>query len=633
MKRKIICLAICIACLITMLVSCGSGDPVTCDAHADLDKNSACDTCGIPMIVITEQVPTEQVAVEMVVNAIPADATLGDVFVIKGEEKELLPVFKKNEDLDAASGELLGKYVFFNYLEQTAGEETEEDISDDKFVRTYVLYDLFAEKATVTIECDEYSYDEYPYYDEVRADTVTADGEVVFIVLEHQNWYVDEYGNPGYVEESTYYDISGKKFASSKDVEEGYWFEEPYVMECKDDLVYVNHDDKVYVLDLYTAAVVYSCDANLFVDRPEFDEVIGNYGYVERGNSVYVYDLTKWLECVFSYEVSYSASVFYMSNGNLLVQESVALPDSDINYDYAAGTKYDIVYTIVDVAAKTATEVEFGYYIEDVEIVAEDEEVKDGVKLCVEAYVIENKVITDKYVELYTDDSLKILGEFYSMLPDFVEDIEPLADGVLLGTVVYGEGSSVRKLFDATGKEIATLPNNAIVRDGYIEISGKFYNAKMQLIFDPNADAENPFEAYFHGDGYKIFKQGVDFFYWNPTLTAPVCIIDNPEPVVDPEGELVPVSEASVEKSILLYGAEHFVIKIETTTEVPAEVEGGEPTEVVVTTYKVYNANNVEILSTESEFDFQFRDMLEIEFNGETRYIITTEDNSVYIAK
>ena len=85
MKRKIICLAICVACLVSMLASCGS-NPNVCTTHVDADKNSVCDTCSMPVVTIVEKVPTEEAIVDMIVAAIPG-ATLGDVFATTVEKE------------------------------------------------------------------------------------------------------------------------------------------------------------------------------------------------------------------------------------------------------------------------------------------------------------------------------------------------------------------------------------------------------------------------------------------------------------------------------------------------------------------------------------------------------------------
>ena len=88
MKRKIICLFLVIACLTTLLVSCKNDD--VCEGHVDADKNTACDLCGVPVITLIEKVPTEPNVVDMVVSAIPENATFAN-FANLAPEKELIP--------------------------------------------------------------------------------------------------------------------------------------------------------------------------------------------------------------------------------------------------------------------------------------------------------------------------------------------------------------------------------------------------------------------------------------------------------------------------------------------------------------------------------------------------------------
>ncbi len=629
MKRKIITLAICVACLMALLASCSG---TACEAHVDADKNSACDNCGIPVVTIVEKVPTDEEVVDMVVATIPA-ATLGDIKNATFENDALIGTFVADKNFVNNQIATFGnndRYVQYYYDTQTAGTETTEENwpaedqwtgeagawtadgwkDDDKFVRNYAVYDLIDNKNVITYASGEFTD---PADTHINSVTVNING--LFFVVNTRVWTSKtEEGSTVWSSKVTdsWYFLNGTKFLDEADVAEDETFYTPILEHISEDdsIVYYSVDDTVYAIDTETYAILATGKQDTFVPRPDFEYKTETLGVSIVENNVYFYDLSKWIECVYSYEVPEMADMWILANGNLLVQEHVVLHESAVNYDFTDGDiKFDLVHSIVDVAAKEVKNVELGYYVDDV--IAPRSYDKDTVKNILEVLTIKNKNL-DKVLTLACDDALAILGEDEMVLPGFVTDIELVADGVFLGTVVYGDNSTVSKLYDATGKELATLPANATIHEDFcIENDGKYYDFTMKLIFDPKA-AEKPedqFNVLRTFENYIILSKGVDTYYWNAALAAPVCVADltNVEMVpAAPETPdvLVPTTPNPVveQQFINAYDA-YFIVKTTTTTTTP--VEGAEPEIKVVTTYALYNSANTKVLETETSIDVQ----------------------------
>ncbi len=608
--KKLICLIICIACVLTMLASCG--DDTVCEAHADADKNGACDTCGIPVYTVVEKVPTEEEIVNMVVSAIPEGATLGTVWAF--DDEGALTEFKKADKLEDFKNApynptfLDGNMTLmaYYYITQTAGADTTIETNpddyrdDDKFTDTYVVYNILEDVNVCTYTTGEYTLEEkvYNHADWARVELI-AD---YFVSVEIGDWYYDEEDEWWYSDSyEGYYLANGTKLFDERDFVDEDYYDVPADFANDGRYAYVTIENVKYAYDLETYALVGQGDADAFIYRPVFDYETDAYGYVETDDKIYVYDLSKWIECVYSYELPIYGEAWFLANGNILVQESVMLPDSAVNYDYVNGSKYDLVYTVIDVAAKTENQVEFGYYIQSSRVAEEEDGYADAIKNVIYVNVIKNKNL-NKALTLLCDDALNILAEEGAALPEFVSDVYAVADGVFLGTVVYGEGSTVRKLFDANGAVLATLPTGADVRNNFVEHNGNYYDFTMKLLLDLDADEDAPYVAVTDGNDFRLLRKGEDYYYWNGTLAAPVMIAkatNVPEASDDPDAEPVETPNPVIEQDLVdyWYNEDYFIVK--TTTTTASEVAGEDPT--VEVEYKVYNADNKCILTSETE--------------------------------
>ena len=671
MKRKIICLAICIVYLVAMLASCGAEEIVPCDVHADADKNTVCDGCGLPVITITEKVPTEEEVIDMIVAAIPDGAILGDIYATATDKTVLDGKFEVKENFSDRDGmiEMISdRFIYYGYYTQTKGADTTKEtwpteeewpadseepydangyLADDKYTATFAVYDILNNKDIFSYTTEEFADPNAEHVNYIRSIEVYG----LFIKVTTAVWYQTKYD---YSEESywgttnsyAYYFADGTLFVDEAKVAENEIFYAPIYDETVANVAYYTVGDVTYAFDTETGATLASGKTNIFVKRPVFTYANDSFGVVVKNGEYFVYDLSKWIECVYSYEAPAGAQVFVLNNGNLLVQQNVLLHNDAVNYDYTDGTnKYDLVHTVVDLAAKTATNIELGYYVQSVAAVS-DAMYAEGIKNTVVVNTIANKNLA-KTITLLCDDALAIIADESAVLPEFVYNVTLINDNVFLGTVVYGEGSSIRKLYNEKGEEIATLPNGAVIYDTYIFNDGKFYDFTMKLILDPLADEENALQIIVMNGNYVLLASDADIYYWNAAAKAPVMIVDatNVEmvPSVDPdapEGEeaeeiLVPSNPNPLKEQRLdeiddLY----YIVKTTTTTvkELPLPedaVEGQEPeTETVVEyEYVLYNAAGVEIFKSESEIELENLTV------GEENVWVIASDDAYYFQK
>ncbi len=664
MKRKIICLAICVACLMTVLASCGG---TACEAHVDADKNSVCDNCGTPVVTIVEKVPTEEEVVDMIVAAIPEGATLGNVYATTVDKNLLSGEFEAKENLSQEVEMLTGRLVYYMYMLQVAGKDTTAEnwptedkwtdtenewtadgyLDDDKYTATFAVYDLLAKKDVFSFTTETFATEEDTEHMNYVRDIVLHDtnryddiDENLFFVVTTVTWTEEKEENEDegtwtYEATDAYYFLNGTKFLDEADVDEDESFYIPREYSNNGQgVAYILVDETVYAIDDETYAILESAHESTMIERPRFNYRTDAYGLVVQDREIFVYDLTKWIECVYSYEVPVGADRFFLDNGNILVQESVILPESAVNYDYTDGRyKYDLVHTLVDIANKTETNLEFGYYVaRRVDKNTVNPESADSVKNILEVKVISNKNL-GKTLKLAFDDALAIIAEYDAILPEFVYEVELIADGVFKGDVVYGEGSAVTKLFNAKGEELATLPNSAAIYGTYIINEYKFYDFTMKLLFDPAAAEgdEDDYVIMARYDEYVLLLKGDDYYYWNATLAAPVCIVDDTNVEMVPSAEdatvLVPTNPNPLKEQYLVDDNESYYI-IRTITTTTTAVEGADPEVDVVTEYVLYNAQGTEIFKSEKVIDGV--DCREIDGTYVWTFMC---DDTVYLAK
>lgn len=387
MKTKLISLLIALLCMTMLLVSCS--DP--CVEHIDADNDGICDVEGCEDAVKKPEVAehehadanadgvcdTENCGTIIITNVV--DNIVEIIVPTKPEEKvpmvvKPIPVANRADYIEYDYAE---KQAYFNKLFRSY---VPDDYLGDVGDGAYVVVKKVNEVLVAPVEDNPETTEVNEYYAGKFKDTYTVSdisGETELVILT----FVKEYEGTG---SFVGFDFDSSEFITVNNGKNTYFyragvantapaltFENGKLSDYEIDeyVTYLEYDGKIVVYDNASLVKLEEKEPVFFVDRPEFDVVEGNLGIIYDDNSMQVYDLTKWIECVYTYEVPNSSyvedsQVFELANGTYLYQYSVYLPNNAVSYDvYNYGQKFDLVYEIVNPAAKTATKVEFGYVI------------------------------------------------------------------------------------------------------------------------------------------------------------------------------------------------------------------------------------------------------------------------------
>ncbi len=494
---------------------CGLTITPPCDPHKDENADGKCDTCGGAIVVIKEQIaPETGERVPMVVNPIPSDANLAD-YIITTEER-LMALSKAEELKIDYTGGLEGHCIVYVI-----------EAEDDDYT-IYGVYDLVAGKSLYRVT-DQYT------------GTVANGSKTVNIKLNDYYFVsvVDTYEIGRFVPSARtveYYTYTGEKIMGADwksgdgiSVDE---FEDLLATETVTDggVVYVTfYDNQVWTFDEMEGDYLgYHFDEKTIVRRPAFDQVCGDYGYVAHEGMLYVYDLTKWVECVYScplVEGFIYHDWFVLSNGNVLLQKKYVLPDDAISYDYKEnGEKIDLVYTIVNLADKSTKDVEFGYVISFVSVYEDwDDLLTEKAPNLIEAYPISNDAVIyeDAFTkQLITDNDLNILFD----ATHWFNDMYLFDDGLFLVVTEYDdETEPLVTVVNEKGEKLAQIPYNATLNERYVLYDGKVYNFKMELLLDlSDYTVEVEFDEYAILSAYDEARDKVVYYYYDFRSKAPV---------------------------------------------------------------------------------------------------------------
>lgn len=446
---------------------CDTCSAKLCD-HKDENADNVCDACKLAIVAIDVQLPPEkEERVEMVVNAIPDDVAL-DTYI---NTSVVLPKYESVEKIEFDSihdryalissnnGGSVTEYTVKNLV--TGGDpvySTTLDTSNGSSISLLNFFIRVATKDSATVTTYEYiSYNGISFFTE----TVDSAAGELPTDLDNFDYYYSHHGGCLYVK--------------------------------------LLVDGKYYVFDYETSELLFSdISAKTFVDRPYFSVETESYGYRENNEKLYIYDLSKWIDCVYTYEVpSYALNFKWivLENGNVLIQQEVELPDHAVNYDFIHyGIKYDLVNLIVDVAKKSATEVEFGYLINPQISTKNSLLFNDEVTNLVSVYpIINDRVDYEAEKQLIIDNDLKVLYDCAQTL-DFGDDIsriQPVGENlfrVVRDFDVDGYGYTVYEIINEKGEHLNYLPTSADVDGTYVKYEGKYYNYRMELMVDPAAE-------------------------------------------------------------------------------------------------------------------------------------------------
>lgn len=571
MKIKLISLLIALLCVSVLFVSCSEectthldadGDGIcdtegcedtvqlpepeepNCTNHVDANNDKLCDTEGCGTVILTNViedrvevlVPIEKdEKIPMVIKPIPTDTVATDYINVDFENGVLTLYVHAFTPLEEAKiVESLGEHYYII----KASTKVSDPVSDDPATPgtdeaknatrtdTYTIINDITGYTCELITTKPYEYiDDNPQTEGVDE---TWDNAPSFDFT--TGYYVDtvRVGSDYYLFTKEHVVINEKALDSIEVVEARNSAREI------NGICYITIKDTKYAIK--DDVVIYSEDAMFMLHRPAFDRETEAFGVIEDDDAytLYFYDLTKWIECTYSYTVNADMyDWFVLANGNVFVQTANRLPDSSVNYDFILdGVKADVDYFIVNPATKTVTETEFGYVVTNVYAV-------NGEKTPNVFYVYSGNEngetdLSGDGISLVVDNELNIVAELNEDV--LFGEVEHVADG-LFAKDLYINGSLYEVVTDVNGKMFNYLPYSYYAFDDCIVLdNGDIYTYTLQLKLKLS-----DYDRYEMREDYIILWDTVKVtvgeeettkevvYYWNTTLEAPVVISENLE--------------------------------------------------------------------------------------------------------
>ena len=619
MKSKLIILLVCLLSLSMLFVSCG--ESAVCQEHIDTNEDNYCDNCNVIINCehkdenndnLCDTCARSVVRIEvvgeisdLVVKPLPQGGNLTDYIITEQISSVTLlapvksPVDFENVvifETDTSNGKYVIAYRTYSSEPVYADGATPEDEPiDTKYMVNYYVYDMIAGKTLASVE-NTYLASKGNKLDVTvslasagfRIDTVkTVETEVKY---DEEDPNSDTYIQTEYKYETKVMTYSGATLAVvEEDNVEASLYSSNY-----DGIYYVTVEDTTYAIDAETGNKLSEGRSDVFLRRPTMSYTKGNYGYVEANNngvtSVYVYDLTKWIECIYVFDIPATEQTqwFILDNGNVLIQSLDILDPNARNYDILVmGQKVDVKYTLVDLAKKTASAVDFGYIITACENGEAAELLyKDTAKNVLTVIPIKDRALdTTNPLALVVDDDLTI---------KFACDPTPLlaqagqliivADNRYVTWFNYGAGDEYTWATVNEKLEIVTyLPvpymtnpenfsglNTNVYREGFVYFDNKVYSFDMEVLMDFAAE-----------DAYRIVRDCQNYFILSKTFVENEGTDE--ETTVTKYYHYDPVTSKTpteINGSIVSYDTYYYVTSV-TVTEPELK-----------TTYNIYDQNN-----------------------------------------
>ena len=459
--------------------ACAANIPVPCAPHKDENADKICDVCNNAIVVLYEQItPEEEKRVDMAVSSIPENVNLQD-FVNTTVEQPPKVTMINELDIDEIVDTEENVWAYYSTV----------IVSDEESYRCYSVYDFEKGKNLLP--------------NVILSTQSNASNKIKTIDIELEKYYFTvtvsflnvEYGyDYGYENDSisiTHYTYAGEEIcdfswsvnSSSQSLME--WYEDVRVESYDlNDVTYVTFDGKIWAFDSETKEILLKEESPLtLVHRPEFDSVCeGKYGYVEKDGKIFVYDLNSWIECVYSYDIPkdyFWNTWFALADGNVLLQGLIHLPSDAVSYDFIqTGSKFDIAYMLLDAAKKSATPVEFGYFISTIESPSEDI-FTDKVANVATINPIVDDMLSDEIKIVALNNDLTIEADLTDVL-----EYQLVNNGVFYKCENLDELAFADYIVDVNGNEVAYVPYDAEIKENYIAYDNKVYSFKMEERFD-----------------------------------------------------------------------------------------------------------------------------------------------------
>ena len=518
MKLRIIAVLTALTSFATMFAGCGKETP-PCAEHVDANNDKVCDGCKRAIIKVVEELPYEEPVVEMVVKTAPTDAVLTDYVVSTPEEDEDVVMGTNVEEFVAPTGSMLGsKNSRYYYLKDVVMDDTKSPVA---YTDNYVVFDaatgknLFEAKVeydtTTEYEKDVYgvSFTDYYYL-------VTKAG----LMQVEEDGYLDY----EYVTTYTYYTYEGKKIYETQETMTNF--------ALKGSVAYAYFEKTTVAVNAETFEVMETGDKNTFVERPTFNYETENYGVCKVDGKLLVYDLSKWIDCVYAYSLptaNTNTSIWVMAEDKMLIQSYESLSSTAINFDVEeSGQKYDIHYTVIDLATKTATEQEFGYVIQDV--VLEMEGMTELAKNTVIANeIVDKKEDSNKQRVFVVDEKLDILFAYNPLhIAQNGYKLTPVGNNLFVVELKFADNTTVKAVMDKDGTLKNYMPRTYTVKFGMLRIDEVFHDYTLAKVFDYKTKG---YTLYAEQDDFMIFTKTEETEVLGETITTYYYYNGEGEPV------------------------------------------------------------------------------------------------------
>ena len=226
----------------------------------------------------------------------------------------------------------------------------------------------------------------------------------------------------------------------------------------------------------------------------DYDAETEKYNYAFSNYEAFVYDKDGKLVASYTVPTKANASFYVLSNGNIFIQYSKALPEDATEFDYYSnGTymtqKYDLTSLIFDVETKTEKVLELDYLVQTLvnEVTAEEQ-----------------------WNKIFAKDKLHNLAIYYNIVDKMINNNDPviadMSDTMLtigyLAEEVAGQKEFAELIADnrfivtdeVSGKDYLINEKGAVIGDvsagdfnsvpGYIIKDNKLYDFDLKVVFD-----------------------------------------------------------------------------------------------------------------------------------------------------
>ena len=527
MKTKILALILAICCLSATLVACAKNDPcethvdenndlacdvcgealeskaetdtetetdteveteaeVVCDTHKDENADKFCDACGKAVVVVVEQIaPEKEDRVDMIVNTVDPNSTAT-------KENYINTNLTSGAITVATPVDYIGSYGAYFWV-RTANTDpaTLLPVSYSHNVYNGITGEnVFANDFVSTTNVGTFDIDFYANYFVVKQTPSDVTDPMTGVRTRSVTYTYYTYAGEKIYElawAGTYNEFSNDFFNANGEIFADVYTKLQINDTTENGLAYITFDEKTYVVDLESDKIIHTERADTIINRPAFDEICDNYGYVMSKNSagqvteIHVYDLTKWIDCVYYYAIpSYYQQpvVVVLENGNILVQSYTFLAADAVSFDAVINSnKYDIVYTVIDVATKSESLVEFGYDIKGEAAVSLLKDV-DGINV-LRVAPIENDFVNNNAIKyLVVDNSLKVLFDLGAAMKSDM-NLAVVGNNLFATNVKVG-GTTVTEIVGADGAHVTYIPTGAVKYNNYLTVGTRIYNYKME---------------------------------------------------------------------------------------------------------------------------------------------------------